>query len=715
MRRTILSFLSIGLFLISTLNAQILEPVKVNHSFKQKDNIVTINFTTKCDSGWHIYSHYIKEGGPIPTDIVIEKSPDFELYGKIIESRKPHVEFDKNFNMDLKFFNNSVTYSQKIKILSEKDFKVKGYLEYMSCNDETCIPPQEYNFEITVKGYKKEETKNNEKSIPLEILSTDSNDLNKQLTHADSIMSDTANTGKDTTITQKTDITNPVNTTGTKNTAKNHGLWWFFFFSFLGGLLAIITPCVFPMIPMTVSFFMHDNENKANGRIEAFTYGLSIIVIYTLIGTIVALTLGPNFANWISTHWLPNILFFLIFLIFAMSFFGMFEIVLPSWLVDKSDKGADKGGLIGAFFMAFTLVLVSFSCTGPIVGAILVESANGQVLKPIIGMLGFSLAFAIPFTLFAFFPKWLENLPKSGGWLNAVKIVLGFIELALGLKFLSIADQTYHWHILDREVYLAFWIVIFALMGFYLLGKLRFKHDTPVETISVYRLLLAIITFSFVVYMIPGMWGAPLKALSGYLPPQATIDFDMERIVRENAGGNGIKTSSLCDKPKYADFLELPHGLEGYFDYKQGVACGKQQGKPIFIDFTGHGCVNCRKMEASVWIAPRVIKHLRNDFVVMALYVDDKKNVPENEWVKSTYDGKIKKTIGKINADRQISKYKINAQPYYVLLDPYDEKPLVTPKTYDSNIDDFVEFLEAGLKEFHRKHPDIQQSSSYYQ
>lgn len=700
MRKIIFSFLAISLLLLSVLNAQVLDPVKVKHSFKQKNDVVTINFTTKCDSGWHIYSHYIEEGGPIPTDIVFEKSPDFEIYGKIIESRKPHIEFDKNFNMNLAFFSNTVTFSQKIKVLSEKDFKVKGYFEYMSCNDETCIPPQEYDIDITVKGYKKQEGKN---EVVLEILATDSNDLNNQLSKSDSILSDSA-----TNQTTNTENISPETTEDNSNTTtENHGLWWFFFASFLGGLLAIITPCVFPMIPMTVSFFMHDNENKAKGKIEAMTYGISIIIIYTLIGTIVALTLGPNFANFLSTHWIPNIAFFLIFLIFAASFFGMFEITLPSWLIDKSDKGADKGGIIGAFFMAFTLVLVSFSCTGPIVGAILVESAGGMILKPIIGMFGFSLAFAIPFTLFAFFPKWLENMPKSGGWLNAVKVVLGFIELALGLKFLSIADQTYHWHILDREVYLAFWIVIFALLGFYLLGKLRFKHDTPLESISVYRLMLAIVTFSFVIYMIPGMWGAPLKALSGYMPPQTTIDFDMERIVRENSGVGMIKTSSLCDKPKYADLLELPHGLKGYFDYKQGIACGKQQNKPVFIDFTGHGCVNCREMEASVWIAPRVIKHLRNDFIVLALYVDDKTKVTESEWVKSTYDGKIKKSIGKINADKQISEYNINAQPYYVLLDPYDEKPLVTSKSYDTDIDNFVDFLEAGIKEFHRKHPDV--------
>ncbi|HIE15843.1 MAG TPA: disulfide bond formation protein DsbD [Bacteroidales bacterium] len=695
----------LSLFFATIVNSQVLEPIKISHSYKQKDNIVTISFTAKCDSGWHIYSHYLDEGGPIPTNIVIEKSPDYELYGNIIESKKPHTEFDKNFNMELAFFSNQVTFSQKIKVISENDFIIKGYIEYMACNDETCIPPAEYDFEISVKGYKKQVPKNT--ATLLQSLTPDTNSKKQDTLLANTNNSNFTDTQNDSVKKDSSGITQTEYVDKNTANSEHHNLWWFFFISFLAGLLAIITPCVFPMIPMTVSFFMHNNKNKIRGRIEALTYGISIILIYTFIGTIIALTLGPNFANFLSTHWLPNISFFLIFLIFAASFFGMFEITLPGWLIDKSDKGADKGGLIGAFFMAFTLVLVSFSCTGPIVGAILVESAGGMVLKPIIGMFGFSLAFAIPFTLFAFFPQWLENLPKSGGWLNSVKIVLGFLELALGLKFLSIADQTYHWHILDREVYLALWIVIFALLGFYLLGKLRFKHDTPLESISVYRLMLAIITFSFVIYMIPGMWGAPLKALSGYLPPQSSIDFDMERIVRENSTiSSEAKPSSLCEKPKYADFLELPHGLEGYFDYKQGVACGKQQGKPIFIDFTGHGCVNCRKMEASVWISPRIIKHLRNDFIVMALYVDDKKMLPESEWIKSDYDGKIKKTIGKINADKQISEYNINAQPYYVLLDPYDEKPLVEPKTYDLNIDNFADFLEAGLKEFYRKHPD---------
>jgi len=356
--------------------------------------------------------------------------------------------------------------------------------------------------------------------------------------------------------------------------------------------------------------------------------------------------------------------------------------------------------------MAFTLVLVSFSCTGPIVGAILVKAAGGHILMPIIGMLGFSLAFALPFGLFAFFPSLLAGLPKSGGWLNSVKVVLGFLELALGLKFLSIADQTYHWHILDREIYLAFWIVIFFLMGMYLLGKLKFNHDSDQPFISVPRIGLAIVVFAFVVYMIPGMWGAPLKALSGYLPPTTYQDFDINAIVKSEVSAaslGGGAPSTLCDKPKYADFLKLPHGLEGYFDYQQALACAKKQNKPLFIDFTGHGCVNCREMEANVWSDPKVLKRLRENYIVTALYVDDKSELPENEWITSTYDKKVKKPIGKIFADFQITRFNVNSQPYYVLLDTSGNL-LTKPHAYDLDIDGFVKFLDTGIDNFKKQH-----------
>jgi len=366
-------------------------------------------------------------------------------------------------------------------------------------------------------------------------------------------------------------------------------------------------------------------------------------------------------------------------------------------MVNKSVANEDKGGFMGSFFMAFTLVLVSFSCTGPIVGAILVEAAGGEVLEPIIGMFGFSLAFALPFTLFAIFPGWLSNMPKSGGWLNSVKVVLGFLELALGLKFLSIADQTYHWGILDREIYLAIWIVIFTLLGFYLLGKLMFSHDSPVKHVSVPRLMLSIVSFSFVVYMIPGLFGAPLKALSGYIPPKASLDFDIQSLVRENAGSGAAQQTKI--KAKYSDFLHLPHGLQGYFDMDEAKAAAKAQNKPLFIDFTGHGCVNCREMESNVWSHPEVLRRLKEDYVIVAMYVDDKKKLPKEEWIVSNYDGKTKKTLGKINANYQIEHYNVNAQPYYVLLDN-EGKALHTPKAYDLNVDNFIKFLDEGVKNF---------------
>ena len=664
--------------------SQVLEPVKWKYESKMlSNNEAELIFTATIDDTWHLYSQNIKDGGPIKTsfffnslegfefidkNVKIEEEEGFDgegskIYRVVFNETEPEEEDDPNFKMILKFFSHEAVFTQRIKLLNDEPLKIDGFLEFMCCDDEKCLPPTEIDFDFSF---------NTEKSSQAASEITTSS-----IDHEGKIKDDT-------------------------------NLWWLFFFSFLAGLAAILTPCVFPMIPMTVTFFMHDSNNKRKAKFQALVYGFSIIAIYTIIGTVVAVTLGANFANWLSTHWIPNVLFFLIFVFFAASFLGMFEITLPSWMINKTDKQADKGGFTGAFFMAFTLVLVSFSCTGPIVGAILVKSAGGAVLEPIIGMFGFSLAFALPFTLFAFFPSWLSNLPKSGGWLNSVKVVLGFLELALGLKFLSIADQTYHWGILDREVYLAFWIVIFTLMGFYLLGKLKFAHDSDLPFISVPRTILAIITFSFVVYMVPGMFGAPLKALSGYMPPQQTHDFDINKIVRDNfkvasfQGASEIKKPDGCERPKYSDFLHLPHGLEGYFDYNQGLACAKALNKPLFIDFTGHGCVNCREMEANVWSEPAVIRRLRDDFIVVALYVDDKTRLPKEEWVKSTHDGKMKKTVGKKFADLQISRFNVNAQPYYVLLDT-DGELLVSPRAYDLDVDEFVDFLDRGSEEFSKR------------
>ena len=468
----------------------------------------------------------------------------------------------------------------------------------------------------------------------------------------------------------------------------------------LWGFAALLTPCVFPMVPMTVSFFMKGSENKAAGRFKAFTYGLFIVALYTLpIAAIILITrfvggeaVTADIFNWLATHWVPNLLFFVVLMVFAASFFGAFEITLPSALVNKSDQNADKGGVAGIFFMALTLVLVSFSCTGPIVGSVLIQSTSGEFWQPIVTMFAFSLAFALPFTLFALFPSLLKNLPKSGGWLNSVKVVLGFIEVALGFKFLSVADQTYHWGLLDREVYLAIWIVCFTLLGFYLLGKLRFAHDSELKSISVPRLGLAIAAFAFVVYMIPGMWGAPLSALSGYMPPIHSQDFVL------TSGGTAVAPASANQGVKYGDKLHLPHGLQGYFDLEEATEAAKKAGKPLFVDITGHGCVNCREMEARVWSDERVLDILREKYVVVALYTDDKMSVPESEWI-TTEAGDTFNTLGRINSYIARTRFGVNAQPNYILITP-DGEQLAPARGYDLSVEGFVEFLEGGVAKF---------------
>ncbi|MBQ5635484.1 MAG: thioredoxin family protein [Alistipes sp.] len=481
----------------------------------------------------------------------------------------------------------------------------------------------------------------------------------------------------------------------------NGSLWALIIEAILWGLAAIVTPCVFPMVPMTVSFFMKSSTTPAKGRLNASLYGLFIVLLYTLpIAAIILITriLGgdsvtADIFNWLATHWLPNLIFFVVFMIFAASFFGAFEITLPSWLVNKSDEKSDKGGVAGIFFMALTLVLVSFSCTGPIVGSVLVKSTSGEFWSPILTMLAFSTTFALPFTLFAFFPSMLKKLPKSGGWLNSVKVVLGFVEVALGFKFLSVADQVYHWGLLDREIYLAIWIVVFSLLGLYLLGKIRFAHDSEVSHLSVGRLALAVAVFSFVVYLIPGMWGAPLSKLSGYLPPLSSQDFVL--------GANNTSADNnapVSQARKYSDTLHLPHGLEGFFDLAEAEAYAKQVNKPIFIDFTGHGCVNCREMEARVWSDATVQQILRDEYVLCALYTDDRMSVPESDWVV-TEAGKTLKSLGQINAHYQLKRFGANAQPYYVLQGRNGDV-LIEPRSYDLDVAGFIEFLRRGVEEY---------------
>ena len=505
---------------------------------------------------------------------------------------------------------------------------------------------------------------------------------------------DACRTPEDWSFTEKLSAA-PATVAPTAPAKERGSLWALILEAILWGFAMLLTPCVFPMVPMTVSFFMKGSETPAQGRFKALFYGLSIVLLYTVpICLIIGITwlvggssVTADIFNWLATHWLPNILFFIVFMVFAASFFGAFEITLPSSWVNKSDQNSNKKGLAGIFFLALTLVLVSFSCTGPIVGTVLIKSTSGEFWAPMVTMLAFSIAFALPFTLLALFPSLLKNLPKSGGWLNSVKVVLGFIEVALGFKFLSVADQTYHWHLLDREVYLAIWIAVFFLLGLYLIGKIRFKHDSPLEYLSVGRLTLAITVFAFVMYMIPGMWGAPLKALSGYLPPIETQDFVLDRYAP--APAEDVPTVD-------AQLLSLPHGLTGYDTIDAALEAAKAQGKPVFVDITGHGCVNCREMEARVWSDPQVRQILHDDYVIAVLYMDDKTKLPESRWV-TTEAGKVLKDVGRVNSHIAQTRFGVNAQPNYALLSPEGEQ-LVPVRGYDLSVPGFVEFLQSGLK-----------------
>lgn len=670
---------------VTLVQAQILKPA--TWSWRADKNTVKTGeeldliFTVTTDKNWYVYANdFDPDCGPMLTTVTFEKNNSFELVGSL-KAINPVAKHDEIFGCDVKIFKNTGEFRQRIKVLST-NLKLTGVIEGQTCTevDGKCIP-FESDFVITgiaVSGSdlqkpQPETIPDKPESTPDE---TTGNAPQPQITYS----------GVKGPILDKTILD------GTDN-LNNEAFFGYLVFAFVLGLISLITPCVFPMVPMTVTFFLRDNQSKKQAVRNAFIFGISIITIYTLAGTLFAVLLGAEGLNALATHWAPNLFVFGIFIVFALSFLGLFEITAPHQLVNKADQKSEKGGLAGIFFMAATLVLVSFSCTIPIVGNVVVLAAGGQILKPILAMFSYSLAFAIPFTLFAIFPEWMKGLPKSGGWLNAVKVVLGFLELALALKFFSIADQAYHWGLLDRDTNIALWIVIFSLLGFYLLGKIRMPHDSPVEKISVPRLLLATLIFSFVIYLVPGLWGAPLKALAGYLPPQHTHDFDLVAMTRST------RANEICDAPRYADFLHLPHGLQGYFDYEQALNCARQQNKPLFIDFTGHGCTNCREMEAVVWSDPLVLERLKNDFVIVALYVDDKTLLPENEWITSSYDNKVKKTIGKKNADLQITNLNNNAQPFYVLVGK-DERVLAWPYGYDRSIEKFVAFLDSGKKKF---------------
>jgi len=659
--------LTFSAFLIALVaNGQIMEPVSWKQAVVDNgDGNYLLQMTAAIEQPFHMYDMGPYQDGPNATTVTIADTPGVELVDGIVTSVEPKRKFDYGFGMEIGYFENSVTFSQRVKVTSASPVTLKVNIEWQSCDDETCLPPTDEDFIFKLDGV---EGGQYIEATPAQ------------------------------TVAENADEPAEV-----RQIKRESSLWSTIIAAVLWGFAALLTPCVFPMVPMTVSFFMKSSGSKSRGRFMAAFYGLSIIALYTLpIAVIIMVTyiaggdaVTADIFNWLSTHWIPNIIFFFTFMIFAASFLGAFEIVLPSSLVNKSDAKADKGGLVGVFFMALTLVLVSFSCTGPIVGSILVQSTQGAIWEPIVTMLVFSAAFALPFTLFAFFPSLLKNLPKSGGWLNSVKVVLGFIELALGLKFLSVADQTYHWGILDREVYIALWIVIFSMLGFYLLGKLRFSHDSEEPYIKVKKLILAIITFAFVVYLIPGMFGAPLKALSGYLPPMHTHDFNLME-ARGSVGA--VVGDSEARGKKYSDFLHMPHGLSGFFDYEEGMAYARKVGKPVMLDFSGHGCVNCREMEANVWSDKEVLRILNDEYVIISLYVDDKKELPESDWV-TLPNGKVLKTLGKINANFQTTRFGVNGQPYYILLDN-DGNELGQPRGYNLNVQEYIDFLNDGVAKY---------------
>lgn len=657
------------LLIVFTLKAvaQIEEPVKWTYSAQKiSDTEANLLIKATIDKGWHVYSQFIEDGGPVPTSFKFTPSADYTLIGKVSESPKAVTAFDPNFGMQIAWHDKQVIFTQKIKLKNPKT-TVSGVLEFMVCNDRKCLPPTEVEFSIPV-----------DVSVGAALASTDTAATAPIL-------------AADSSAVQKTNESK-VSTSGVDNEGASGAgsLWSIFIAGFLGGLAAFFMPCIYPMIPLTVSFFTKKAGSRAKGIRSAAIYGLSIIFIYVALGLAITLIFGTSALNEAASSATFNLLFFALLVIFAISFLGAFEITLPSSLVNKMDEKSDKGGLIGLFFMAFTLALVSFSCTGPIIGTLLVDAVSkGAYLGPAMGMFGFSAALAIPFTLFAIFPSWLKEMPKSGGWLNTVKVSLGFLELALAFKFLSNVDLAYHWNILNRDIFLIIWIVIFAFWGLYLLGKMKLSHDSDLPFISLPRLFFAMLIWGFTIYMIPGLWGAPLKGINAWLPPVSTQDFDLysNRTASAEAKTEGAK--------KYANLFHAPYGINAFYDYEEGLAYAKQQNKPVLIDFTGWSCTNCRKMEATVWADTQVLKRLKEDYVLISLYVDDKTELAENEKYTSSFSGKKIKTIGQKWSDFQASTFGTNSQPYYVIVNS-EGKQLVPAQAFNLDINNYIRFLDSG-------------------
>ena len=653
MKKTVL-FLSLLILSISTFS-QIHDPVKWSTSVeKVSDSEYDLIIQATIEEGWHLYSQNVPEDGPIPTSFNFEKTNDYELVGETSEE-EGHTVNDPVFDMKIKYFENKAIFKQRVKKLSENTLNITGELEFMVCDDESCLPPTFVDIEFQILG--KENS---------------SIDFNKEVTKSKK-----------------------------QDKSSNKSLLAIFIIAFFSGFAALLTPCVFPMIPMTVSFFTKQSKNKAAGIKNAIIYGLSIVIIYVLLGIFVSAVFGADALNALSTNVWFNIIFFLLLVIFAVSFLGAFEIVLPSSWGTKVDAQADKGGVIGIFFMALALAIVSFSCTGPIVGTLLVEAAaGGNQIGPIVGMLGFSLALAIPFALFAAFPGWLNSLPKSGGWLNTVKVVLGFLELALAFKFLSNADLVLQLHWLEREVFLAIWIAIFGALAFYLFGKIQLPHDSPITHISVGRLSLGLITLSFTIYMIPGLWGAPLNLISAFPPAQHYAESPYGVGFKKLGGGNNLGKNH-SEIPDGAHMM-APHNILAFNDYDKGLAYAKKVNKPVLLDFTGHACVNCRKMEQNVWAKDKILPILKNDVVLISLYVDDKRKLPEGEEIESKLrPGKKLKYIGQKWSEFQTIKYRANAQPFYVLMN-HNEENLNDPAAYTPDVEEYYTWLKEGISKFNK-------------
>ncbi|MBB6681862.1 thioredoxin family protein [Aequorivita sp. 609] len=689
-------YLLLTIVSLSTVQSQILDPVKWSTSVKKiSETEYDLISKATIEGGWHLYSQVVPEGGPLPTVFTFEENNAYKTIGKVKEG-KGVTELDPVFDMIITFFSNTATFTQRVQLTGDKGTTVKGEVEFMVCDDTRCLPPNYVDLIFKIPDPKKDS------DSAIAAVDTDdskSDDVKVEEKNVEEIVPSTTDFLENVTTTDtiqgaaKTSDSSKAAVEQTKK-QESKGLWTIFVVAFLFGFTALLTPCVFPMIPMTVSFFTKQSKSRAAGIKNAIIYGIAIIVIYVFLGAIVTWFFGADALNALSTNVWFNFFFFILLVIFALSFLGAFEIMLPNSWANKVDRQADRGGIIGIFFMALALAIVSFSCTGPIIGTLLVEAASKGGIAPFVGMFGFSLALAMPFALFAAFPGWMNSLPKSGGWLNTVKVFLGFLELALAFKFLSNADLVLQLHWLEREVFLAIWIAVFGALTLYLFGKFQLPHDSPIDKLSVGRLSIGLIVAAFTIYLIPGLWGAPLKLISGFPPPMQ---------YSESPYGVGYTKLGSGGSATTAEFPEGahlgPHDILAFHDYETGLAYAKKVGKPVLVDFTGHACVNCRKMEERVWSEPKILKLLNNDVVLISLYVDDKRPLPEGEKYISEISGKELKYIGQKWSEFQILRYKANAQPFYVLMD-HNEENLIDPVGYTPDIEEYYDWLQNGVGAF---------------